>query len=64
MSGPAMRSENFVVRQKAHQSVLPADGLILAKDPEYGDSSELSQPLEEVSKLLEADSWAILNSDF
>ena len=38
--------------------------LILAKDLEYGDVSELSQLLEEVSKLLEAYSQAILNSDF
>ncbi len=38
--------------------------LIVAKDLEYGDISELSQPLEEVSKLLEAYSQAILNSDF
>ncbi|MBI2266179.1 MAG: hypothetical protein HYU64_13560 [Armatimonadetes bacterium] len=37
--------------------------LILAKDIEYGDVSELSQLLEEVSKLLEAYSQAILNSD-
>jgi four helix bundle protein len=38
--------------------------LILAKDLEYGDVSELSRLLEEVSKLLEAYSQAILNSDF
>jgi len=38
--------------------------LILAKDLEYGDISELSQLLEEVSKLLEAYSQAILDSDF
>ena len=31
---------------------------------EYGDISELSQLLEEVSKLLEAYSQAILTSDF
>jgi len=31
---------------------------------EYGDISEISQLLEEVSKLLEACSQAILNSDF
>jgi four helix bundle protein len=37
--------------------------LILAKDLEGGDVSELSQLLEEISKLLEADSQAILNSD-
>ena len=37
--------------------------LILAKDLEYGDVSELSQLLEEVSKLLEAYSQATLNSD-
>ena len=36
---------------------------ILAKDLEYGDVSESSQLLEEVSKLLEAYSQAILNSD-
>ena len=36
--------------------------LILAKDLEYGDVSELSRLLEEVSKLLEAYSQAILNS--
>ena len=37
--------------------------LILAKDLEYGDVAELSPLLEEISKLLEADSQAILNSD-
>ena len=37
--------------------------LILAKDLEYGDVSELSPLLEEISKLLEAYSQAILNSD-
>ena len=37
--------------------------LILAKDLEYGDVSELSQLIEEVSKLWEAYSQAILNSD-
>ena len=37
--------------------------LILAKDLEYGDVSELSPLLEEISKLLEAYSRAILNSD-
>jgi len=37
--------------------------LILAKDLEYGDVSESSQLLEEVGKLLEAYSQAILNSD-
>ncbi len=36
--------------------------LILAKDLEYGDVSVLSQLLEEVSKLLEACSQAILTS--
>ncbi|MCX6633798.1 MAG: four helix bundle protein, partial [Acidobacteria bacterium] len=38
--------------------------LILAKDFEYGDVSGSSQLLEEVSKLLEACSQAILNSEF
>jgi len=38
--------------------------LILAKDLEYGDVSESSRLLEEVSKLLEAYSKTILNSDF
>jgi four helix bundle protein len=38
--------------------------LILAKDLEYGDISESSQWLEEVSKLLEAYSQALLNSEF
>ena len=38
--------------------------LILAKDLEYGDVSELSRLLEEVSKLLEAYSQAILTSEF
>ena len=38
--------------------------LILAKDLEYGDVSELSRLLEEVSKLLEANSQAILDSGF
>jgi four helix bundle protein len=38
--------------------------LILAKDLEYGDVSESSHLLEEVSKLLEAYSQTILNSDF
>jgi len=37
--------------------------LILAKDLEYSDVSELSLLLEEVSKLLEAYSQAILDSD-
>jgi four helix bundle protein len=37
--------------------------LILAKDLEYGDVSELSLLLEKVSKLLEAYSQAILDSD-
>lgn len=37
--------------------------LILARDLEYGDVSELTQLLVEVSKLLEAYSQAILNSD-
>ena len=37
--------------------------LILARDLEYGDVSELRTLLEEVSKLLEAYSQAILNSD-
>jgi four helix bundle protein len=37
--------------------------LILAKDLEYGDVSESSRLVEEVSKLLEAYSQAILNSD-
>ena len=36
---------------------------ILTKDLEYGDISELSGLLEEVSKLLEAYSQAILDSD-
>jgi len=40
-----------------------SDILILAKDLEYGDVFELSQLIEEVSKLLEAYSQAILNSD-
>jgi four helix bundle protein len=38
--------------------------LILAKDLEYGDVSELSQVLEEVSKLLEAYSQVVRNSGF
>jgi len=38
--------------------------LILAKDLEYGDVTESNQLLEEVSKLLEAYSQTILNSDF
>ena len=37
--------------------------IILARDLGYGDVSELSLLLEEVSKLLEAYSQAILNSD-
>jgi len=37
--------------------------LILAKDLEFGNVSELNQLLEEVSKLLEAYSQAILNSE-
>ena len=36
--------------------------LILAKDLEYGDVSELSQLIEEVSKLLESYSQVVLNS--
>jgi four helix bundle protein len=38
--------------------------LILTKDLEYADVSELSLLLEEVSKLLEAYSQAILDSDY
>jgi hypothetical protein len=38
--------------------------LVLVKDLEYGDISEISQLLEEVSKPLEAYSQAILNSGF
>jgi len=38
--------------------------LILAKDLEYGDVTELRQLLEEVSKLLAAYSQTILNSDY
>ncbi len=38
--------------------------LILAKDLEYGDIAESRSLLEEVSKLLDAYSQAILNSDF
>ncbi len=45
MRTPATRFEDLVVWLKAH--------LILAKDLEYGDISESSQLLEEVSKLLE-----------
>jgi len=37
--------------------------LILARDLDYGDASGLRTALEEVSKLLEAYSQAILNSD-
>ena len=37
--------------------------LILARDLDYGDVSELQAVLAEVSKLLEAYSQAILNSD-
>ena len=37
--------------------------LILTRDLEYSDVSEASQLLEEVSKLLEAYSRSILNSD-
>ena len=37
--------------------------LILTRDFEYGDVSETSQLLEEVSKLPEAYSRSILNSD-
>ena len=38
--------------------------LILAKDLGYGDTSELTMRLEEVSKLLEAYASVILNSGF
>lgn len=38
--------------------------LILARDLDYGNIVELSQLLEEVSKLMESCSQAILNSDF
>ena len=38
--------------------------LILSRDLEYGDVSETSQLLEEVSKLLETYSRSILNSDY
>ena len=37
--------------------------LILSRDLEYGDVSETSRLLEDVSKLLEAYSQSILNSD-
>ena len=37
--------------------------LILAKDLDYGDNSQLMNQLEEVSKLLEAYLSSILNSD-
>ena len=37
--------------------------LILTKDLEYGDVSDMCQLLEEVSKLLQAYSHTILNSD-
>jgi four helix bundle protein len=37
--------------------------LILIRDLEYGDVAELTQLLEEVSKLLESYSQAILNSE-
>jgi len=37
--------------------------LILANDLEHGDVSELRRLIEEISKLLEAYSQAILNSD-
>ncbi len=59
---PAKRFEELVVWQKAHQFVLEIY-LILANDLEYGDVSNLNLLIEEVSKLLEAYSHAILNSD-
>ena len=37
---------------------------ILVQDPAYGDVTEIADRLEEVSKLLEAYSQAILNSEF
>lgn len=38
--------------------------LILAKDLDYGDAPQISEQLEEVSKLLEAYRSKILNSEF
>ena len=59
------RSDDFSDFLRDHQGSIEESryDLILAKDLEGGDVSELSQLLEEISKLLEADSQAILNSD-
>ena len=62
MRTPATRFEDLVVWQKAHQFVLAASPRF--HRIEYGDVPELIQLLEEVSKLLEVYSRAILNYDF
>jgi hypothetical protein len=57
---PATRFEDLVVWQKAHPFVLAA--YRLSRTFPRSETHGLS--LEEVSKLLEADSQAILNSEF
>ena len=74
VSIPANIAEGFKKKGKAHKVRFMniAQGsleecryyLILAKDLGYGDTSELTMRLEEVSKLLEAYASVILNSGF
>ena len=73
ISIPANIAEGFIKRTKLEKtlSVNIAQGfleecryyLILIRDLKYGDSSELMSQLEEVSKLLDAYSCAILTPD-
>ena len=59
MGTPATRFEDLVVGSIEESRYY----LILAEDLQYGDVDELRRLLEEVSKLPEAYSRAILNSD-
>ena len=64
MRAPARTFEDLVVWQKAHQFVLAVYHLSRTfPRSEIYDVSETSRLLEEVSKLLEAYSQSILNSD-
>ena len=60
MRMPVTRSENLVVWQKARQFVLAAYGWSRT----FPQSETYGLSLEEASKLLDAYSQAILNSDF
>ncbi len=74
VSIPANIAEGFKKKSKADKTRFLNIGqgsleecryyLILSKDLGYGDTCELLVKLEEVSKLLEAYTSAILNSDF